>query len=91
MVLLRKKKDFQTKSLLLYSQKNKAKTFSNVPISVFKDKLERVFFKKRRRKNVWVNTCVSFLELLIIVQPVYSSHDFTLFPKAHFLPLAVAE
>lgn len=51
----------------------------------------KVFFKKRRRENVWVNTRVSFLELFIIVQPVYSSHDFTLFPKAQFLPFAVAE
>lgn len=79
MVLLRKKKDFQTKSLLLL-----------FPFLFLKANLN-VFFKKRRRKNVWVNTRVSFLELFIIVQPVYSSHDFTLFPKAQFLPLAVAE
>lgn len=58
MVLLRKKKDFQTKSLLLYSQKNKAKTFSNVPISVLKGKLERVFLKKKKRKCVGKYPCI---------------------------------
>lgn len=79
MVLLRKKKDFQTKSLLLYSQKNKAKTFSNVPISVFKDKLERVFFKKKKKKK-----CVGKY-LCVFPGVTYYSSTSLFFSWLHFI------